>query len=108
MNSINLGTRITNNYIYPIADGYVLIDTGYEKTYRHFKKRMKKNKIALDDILYIFLTHAHDDHAGFLNQLLHDCSRAKVVLSEKGIEALKNGQNSFAGGCSSSFALFFL
>lgn len=101
---INLGNRVVNNYILETNDGYILIDTGYENNYKAFIKRMSEEKIVLDEIKYIFLTLAHDDHAGFLNELLHH-TKAKVVLHPKAIEGLRRGQNSFAGGCSSWLAL---
>lgn len=107
MNLINLGNRIVNNYLYTIEAGYVLIDTGYEKDYAHFKKKLREYSIMPEEIAYVFLTHAHDDHAGFLNQLLGDCKKAKVILSEKGLTALRKGENNFAGGCSGYFALLF-
>jgi len=107
MNLINLGNKIVNNYLYTIEGGYVLIDTGYEKNYRNFTKKLKKYSIEPNEILYVFLTHAHDDHAGFLNALLRDCERAKVVLSEKALTSLRNGQNNFDGGCSGLLALLF-
>ena len=54
----------------------------------------------------MFLTHAHDDHAGFLNEVLA-ISDAKVILHPGAIERLKIGQNSFEGGCSGRLADFF-
>ena len=30
MEIYNVGNRVMNTYIYPIATGYVMIDTGYE------------------------------------------------------------------------------
>lgn len=32
----------------------------------------EKNNIKSSDIKYVFLTHAHDDHAGFLNEVLEE------------------------------------
>ena len=40
----NLGGRIVNNWLYRYADGYVLIDTGYENGYKHFCKQLKKKR----------------------------------------------------------------
>ena len=42
----NLGGRIVNNWLYRYADGYVLIDTGYENGYKHFCKQLKKKGIG--------------------------------------------------------------
>lgn len=54
----------------------------------------------------MFLTHAHDDHAGFLNDVLA-ITDSKVILHPKAIERLLKGQNPFVGGCSSRLAWLF-
>lgn len=106
-NVLNFGNRIVNCWAYPFENGYVIVDTGYENNYKNFKKKLKASNIAIDQIKYCFLTHAHDDHAGFLNQLLLDNQGLKVIMSKKGTATLLKGQNSFDGGCTSSFALAF-
>ncbi|MFZ7134099.1 MAG: TMEM165/GDT1 family protein [Eubacteriales bacterium] len=103
---INIGNRISNIYLIEIQDGYLLIDTGYKEQYEQFEEELKKKQIALEDIVYVFITHAHDDHVGFLNQLL-DKIKAKVILHPESVERLKAGQNSFNGGCSSMLAWSF-
>ena len=106
MEIFNLGSRIVNNYLISTEVGYILIDTGYEGGFKHFTNKLKKLHISPKEIRYVFLTHAHDDHAGFLNEVL-DTTDAKVILHSKAIERLKKGQNSFEGGCSSGLALLF-
>ncbi|MBQ7670385.1 MAG: MBL fold metallo-hydrolase [Clostridia bacterium] len=102
----NLGNRAVNNYIISNDDGYILVDTGYESGFRRFKRKLKKHNIDPKDIKILFLTHAHDDHAGFLNEIL-SLTDAIVILHPKTVEGLKRGQNSFEGGCSSRLAHFF-
>lgn len=104
---LNFGNRIVNCWAYRIQSGYVIIDTGYENNYKNFKKKLKSNSIAIDEIKYCFLTHAHDDHAGFINRLLSDNQNAKIVMSGKGVCTLRRGQNSFVGGCTGKSALAF-
>lgn len=104
---INVGNRIVNNWIYPIDNGYVLVDTGYETSFNRFLKNLGKQGIKAEDIKYVFLTHAHDDHAGFLNQLLTMAPDVKVIMHSNAIAALSRGQNSFTGGCTSRVALLF-
>ena len=107
MKIYNLENRIANNYLVGLNEGgYVLIDTGYVEGYANFLKRMKKTGVTPEEIKYIFLTHAHDDHAGFLNQVLA-ITDAKVILHPKAIERLLKGQNPFIGGCSSRLAWLF-
>ncbi len=102
----NLGNRVVNNYMIPLENGYMLIDTGYANGFRRFQKKLQKAKIDPKEIKYVFLTHAHDDHAGFLNEVL-ELADAKVILHPKAIEVLRRGQNSFEGGCSGRLAYFF-
>ena len=107
MEIYNVGNRVMNTYIYPIATGYVMIDTGYEHSLRNVEKKLNKQGITLFEIKYVFLTHAHDDHAGFLNELLSKYSNIRVILSDKAMPTLLKGQNSFIGGCSGLSALIF-
>ena len=103
---INLGTRVVNNYLISSDAGWILIDTGYDRGFPHFLKMLEKNRIRPEEIKYVFLTHAHDDHAGFLNEVLA-ITDAKVILHPKAIDGLLKGQNSFEGGCSSRLSWLF-
>ena len=106
MEIINIGNRINNNYIIKLDKGYLLIDTGYSEQFNGFCEKLRKNNIELKEISYVLLTHAHDDHAGFLNELL-DNSDAKVILHGQAVARLREGQNSFDGGCASYLAIIF-
>lgn len=103
---INAGSRISNIYLVEMQKGFLLIDTGYREHFKRFEKELNKKGIALEDIAYVFITHVHDDHVGFLNQLLEK-THAKVILQPESAERLKAGQNSFRGGCSSRLAWLF-
>ena len=103
---INLGNRAVNNYLITGEDGHILIDTGYQSGFRRFLRKIRKAGIDPRDIRLVFLTHAHDDHAGFLNDVLA-VTDAKVVLHPRAIDGLKRGQNSFEGGCSGRLAYVF-
>lgn len=104
---INVGNRIMNTYVYHASAGYIMVDTGYEYSLKNVERKLNKQDIELLDIKYVFLTHAHDDHAGFLNELLGKNSDLKVIMSDKSMPTLKRGQNSFEGGCSTFFAWLF-
>jgi len=54
MNIINIGNRVINNYIIETHKGYIVIDTGYAGGYPRFLKGLKKHKVCLRDINYIF------------------------------------------------------
>lgn len=107
MKIYNVGNRIMNTYIYSIIDGYVMVDTGYEHSLKSVTRKLNKLDIPLSEIKYVFLTHAHDDHAGFLKELLTTYPNIKVIINSKSIPILAKGQNPFTGGCSSLLALTF-
>lgn len=107
MKIYNAGNRIMNTYLYQINDGYVMIVTGYENSYQKCSSSMKRQGISWDDVRYIFLTHAHDDHAGFLKEILDKHLDIACIISDKAFPVLARGQNSFNGGCSSRLALLF-
>ncbi len=106
MEMINLGNRVSNSYMVKLKKGYLLIDTGYPEQFKAFRKKLKEHGVGLKDIAYIFLTHAHDDHAGFLNEML-DNTDAMVIMHPEAVNRLRKGQNSFEGGCTSYVALAF-
>ena len=107
MKIANAGNRIMNTWLYPIADGWVMIDTGYENSYRSVLKKLHKLLIRPAEIRYLFLTHAHDDHAGFLGEWMTNHPHTQVIAHENAIAGLRRGQNSFDGGCSTMFAFLF-
>ena len=96
-----------NTYVYPCSNGYIMIDTGYEHSLKDVENKLNRRGIKLSEIKYVFLTHAHDDHAGFLNELLEKNTNLKVIMSDKSMPTLKRGQNSFEGGCSTVLAWIF-
>lgn len=107
MDIYNAGNRVVNTYIYHTSEGYIMIDTGYEHSLKKVEKRANKQGVMLSKVKYVFLTHAHDDHAGFLNELLSKYSDIKVIAHDRAVPILLMGQNSFAGGCSGLMAFVF-
>ena len=45
MTILNLGTRVANTYLISSEAGWILIDTGYDGGFQHFKKMLEKNRI---------------------------------------------------------------
>ena len=103
----NAGDRIMNTWLYPIEGGWVMIDTGYENSYVSVIKKLRNLLIQPEEIRYLFLTHAHDDHAGFLEEWMTKHPNTQVIAHEKAIDGLCRGQNSFDGGCSTLIAFLF-
>ena len=103
----NAGNRIMNTWLYPIENGWVMIDTGYESSYASVSKKLQKMRITPEEVRCLFLTHAHDDHAGFLEEWMTKHPHTQVIAHEKAIDGLRRGQNSFDGGCSTLGAFLF-
>ncbi len=82
----------TNIYFVPISEGYCMIDASYPKCYKKFKKKLKSIGIDLSEIKYLFLTHHHYDHAGFLNEIVSE-SNIRVIIHNNGLKYLKEGQS---------------
>ncbi|NLL55923.1 MAG: MBL fold metallo-hydrolase [Clostridiales bacterium] len=92
MNIINIGNKFINSYLIPIGDDYVLVDTGGKNSFDKFLARLQEKNIPLTKIKYVFLTHVHSDHAGFLRQLLNK-SKATLIYNDKGKARLEAGKN---------------
>lgn len=91
-NFVTLSPGKTNCYLIKAKKGYLLIDTGYEKDYGSFLKALDKKSIEVSEINYLLLTHHHDDHSGFTNNLLEDTD-LKIITHEKSKALLKTGKN---------------
>lgn len=87
----NIGGYIVKNYLLETPQGIIAIDTGYPGKADVFKNRFEKYW-PLSALKYIFLTHHHDDHAGFLGELL-DMTEAKVILHQLAIPHLEEGRS---------------
>lgn len=90
--------KFTNCYLLPVENEYLLIDTGYDYEWELFTKELKKVNIELSQIRFLFITHAHDDHVGLVNQLIEHNPEIKIICSEKTKEFLSTGKhNNIAG-----------
>ena len=69
---------MVKNYLLETPMGIIAIDTGYPGGAKKFIRRFVR-RWPLSELKYIFLTHHHDDHAGFLADLL-EAAGAKVIL----------------------------
>ena len=85
----NIGTSFRNNWILETPVGIIAVDTGMPLSATRFLNRFKK-RWTIDKLKYVFLTHAHNDHAGFLSELLQHTTVA-IVLSESSRQILADG-----------------
>ncbi len=107
MQHINLGNMVMCQYLLRIPTGYVAIDTGYSGGYAQYRKALQRRGIDPTEIKILFLTHAHDDHAGFLSELL-SASKAILIVDKEAPARLVEGHNRWVGGCSGRLAKAFV
>ena len=86
----NIGTTTHNNWILETSTGIIAVDTGFSGHENRFLSHLCKHWCK-EDLKYIFLTHAHNDHAGFLGELLAR-TEATVVLCENCKQILAEGR----------------
>lgn len=87
----NIGTMTWNNWILETQNGIIAVDTGMPGKSDLFLKRFRKNR-QIDDLKFLFLTHAHIDHAGFVSELMEKTG-TRLVLCEETRKILAIGQN---------------
>lgn len=92
MSLTTIPLSLSSVYLLPCNGGYLQVDTGYQKDYPAYRKRLKELDIEISSINYVFLTHHHDDHAGFLNEIAND-SNCQIIANQNSVELLKKGQN---------------
>lgn len=92
MKPIIIPLSMSSVFLLPCQDGYLQVDAGYEHDYPIYRKNLAKAGVRLENLRCLALTHHHDDHAGFLNELTRDA--AITIIAHKQAEALlKTGKN---------------
>lgn len=80
----------TNSYLLKSRDGYLLIDTSYPSCFQPFLKELEKIQVEPSEIKHLLLTHAHDDHAGFADELKKR-TNCRIIVHKNAMESLKQG-----------------
>jgi glyoxylase-like metal-dependent hydrolase (beta-lactamase superfamily II) len=91
-----INSGINNAYLVPLADGWFLVDTGYPGDYGRFKKALGVIGIEPAFIRWLFITHAHDEHAGFAAALRRE-SGCRLIVPEASLEDLRAGRMVWKG-----------
>lgn len=94
---IQISLSMSSIFLLPCQDGYLQIDAGYDHDYPIYRRNLARAGITLESIRYLVLTHHHDDHAGFLNELTRDTDTT-IIAHEQAAALLKNGQNDKSRG----------
>lgn len=94
-------------FLIPCRDGYLQVDGGYDHDYPIYRNNLARAGVNLESIRCLLLTHHHDDHAGFLNDLTRD-AQVTIIAHEQAAGLLKSGQNdkTRGGGYVNTFIKF--
>jgi glyoxylase-like metal-dependent hydrolase (beta-lactamase superfamily II) len=92
MKPIIIPLSISSVFLIPCQGGYLQVDTGYQHDYPVYRKNLSRAGIAIEEIRFLVLTHHHDDHAGFLNELACDAS-VTIIAHEQTAPLLRSGKN---------------
>ena len=76
---IKLRYGMTNTFLIPGENGYLLVDTDYAGTMSGFYSAIKQNDIKVSDISYVLATHYHPDHIGLVSELMKQGVKLLVV-----------------------------
>lgn len=87
----DIGSPVLRNYLLETPAGWIAVDSGYAGGFAAYRKKLER-LAPLESVKFVFLTHAHNDHAGFLAELLAE-SRAALVASELCLPRLAAGAN---------------
>ncbi|MFP4619073.1 MAG: MBL fold metallo-hydrolase [Spirochaetaceae bacterium] len=94
-----LELSVTKLYLLQNKTGdYVLIDTGYPHEYETFLRKLNRSGIEIGRISHLFLTHHHDDHAGFAARLLDEHPHIRVIARAEAEPLLAAGRNNTTNG----------
>lgn len=89
---VSIPLSMSHTYLIPYQGGYLQVDTGYDRDYPLYRKNLDKARINLESIHYLLLTHHHDDHAGFLNELTREADLT-IIAHEQADGLLQSGKN---------------
>ena len=76
---IKLRYGMTNTFLIPGENGYLLVDTDYAGTMSGFYSAIKQYGIKVSDISYVLATHYHPDHIGLVSELMKQGVKLLVV-----------------------------
>ena len=91
-----IGSYMLRNYLLETPLGWIALDSGYAGWFAAYKKKVER-LTPLHQIKFVFLTHSHNDHAGFLRELLAETG-ARLVAHEQSLPRLASGENAMPEG----------
>lgn len=92
MKIYNFGNFKVNNFVLQYCNGLIIVDSGYPGDFNNFETKFYKANLNPNDIKFLVLTHAHNDHVGFLDDLLK-MTEVKIILHPEAVKTLLEGRN---------------
>jgi glyoxylase-like metal-dependent hydrolase (beta-lactamase superfamily II) len=90
-----LRMKVTNVFLLSLDRGYLLVDTGYEYDWDRLLENLAREGVRPGEIRFLFLTHAHDDHAGLVKRLIEANPEIRLIASERAAEILSLGRHNY-------------
>ncbi len=73
------------------------MEAGSKKMFPRFLRELKSKGIDPGEIRYLFITHHHEDHAGFA-ALLREISNCSIIVHKEAVQPLEQGKCVLASG----------
>jgi glyoxylase-like metal-dependent hydrolase (beta-lactamase superfamily II) len=90
----DLGTKKVSCFVISTPDKrLIVVDSGYPGGFAQFKKKFESKGYDKRLVKFLFLTHSHDDHVGFLQEMLEYFTDANLILHHEAVRRLKLGRN---------------
>jgi len=96
-NGIALNVGLTNQHLLPCTGGYLLVEAASKKMFPRFLRELKSKGVDPGEIRYLFITHHHEDHAGFAT-LLREISNCRIIAHKEAVQPLEQGKCVLTGG----------
>lgn len=92
VNKIVFSKGLTNRCLLPCHGGYLLVEGGGESEFPSFLRELEERNFSPVDIKYLFLSHHHEDHAGFAASLRELCD-CRIIVHHEAVEPLQKGEH---------------
>ena len=91
---IELKYSNTNTYLIKGKKGNLLFDTGWAGTFPQFCRALGENKLKLQDIKYLLISHFHPDHMGIAQEIVNN--GVTIVVADVQAEFIHSSDHIFA------------
>ncbi len=104
---IEIRAGFTIHRLIPCTGGYLMVEAGSEKDFPRFLHELEEKNIEPQQILYLFITHHHEDHAGFTASL-QKLSGCRIIAHKEAVQFMEKGKHADTGGGVINWKTIFL